>query len=116
MEVPFSGLGAALLQTQEDVGVICSGLCCTLSTVWGRDGAQEDGGLSPDGEMLKGPEKEASFHEACPAEVKTRCFHCLLQQLRFWSFLLSSVSWQSLLSQFFLKSGLTLLVHIVETS
>jgi len=74
------------------------------------------GGLNPDGEMLKGPEKEASFHEACPAEVKTRCFHCLLQQLRFWSFLLSSVSWQSLLSQFFLKSGLTLLVHIVEMS
>ena len=29
------------------------------------------------------------------AELKTRCFHFLLQQLRFWSFLLSSVSWQS---------------------
>ena len=35
-----------------------------------------------------------------PADVKTRCFHCLLQQLRFWSFLLSSVSWQSLFSVF----------------
>ena len=51
-----------------------------------------------------------------PADVKTRCFRFLLQQLIFWSFLLSSVSWQSLLSQFFLKSGLTLLVRIVETS
>ena len=51
-----------------------------------------------------------------PADVKTRFFHCLLQQLRFWSFLLSSVSWQSLFSQFFLKSGLTLLVHRVEKS
>ena len=49
-------------------------------------------------------------------EVKTRYFHCLLQQLRFWSFLLNSVSWQSLFSQFFLKSGLTLLVHRVEKS
>ena len=47
-----------------------------------------------------------------PADVKTRSFQCLLQQLRFWSFLLSSVSWQSLFSQFFLKSGLTLLVHM----
>ena len=51
-----------------------------------------------------------------PTEVKMRCFHCFLQQLRFWSFLLSSVSWQSLFLQFFLKSGLTLLVHIVEKS
>ena len=25
----------------------------------------EDGGLSPEGEMLKGAEKEASSHEAC---------------------------------------------------
>ena len=56
MEVPFSGLGAALLQTQEDVGVICSGLCCTLSTVWGMGRTLEYGGLSPEGEMLKGPE------------------------------------------------------------
>ena len=33
-------------------------------------------------------------------DVKTRCFHFLLQQLRFWSFLLTSVSWQSRFSQF----------------
>ena len=31
----------------------------------GEGRAQEDGGLSPEGEMLKGPEKEASSHEAC---------------------------------------------------
>ena len=116
MEVPFPGVGAARLQTQAGRGGHL--LRSALHTVHrlGEGRAQEDGGLSPEGEMLKGPEKEASFHEACPTEVKTRCFHCLLQQLRFWSFLLSSVSWQSLLSQFFLKSGLTLLVHIVETS
>ena len=35
-----------------------------------------------------------------PADLKMRCFHCLLQQLRFWSFLLSSVCWQSLFSVF----------------
>ena len=34
------------------------------------------------------------------ADVKRRCFHFLLQQLRFWSFLPSSVSWQSRFSQF----------------
>ena len=62
MEVPFSGLGAALLQTQEDVGVICSGLCCTLSTVWGMGRTLEYRGLSPEGEMLKGPEMAASSH------------------------------------------------------
>ena len=42
------------------------------------------------------------------AEGKTRCFHFLLQQLRIWSFLLSSVSWQSRFLQFFLKVGLSL--------
>ena len=35
-----------------------------------------------------------------PADVKTRCFHFLLQQLTFWFFLLSSVSCQSCFSQF----------------
>ena len=35
-----------------------------------------------------------------PADVKTRCFHCLLQQLTFLFFLLSSVSWQSRFLQF----------------
>ena len=35
-----------------------------------------------------------------PADVKMRCFHFLLHQLRFWSFLLTSVSWQSRFSQF----------------
>ena len=35
-----------------------------------------------------------------PADVKTRCFHFLLQQLTFLSFLLSNVSWQSRFLQF----------------
>ena len=35
-----------------------------------------------------------------PADVKTRCLHCLVQHLRFWSFLLSSVCWHSLFSVF----------------
>ena len=52
-----------------------------------------------------------------PADKKMRCFYFLLQQLTIWCFLLSSVSWQSLFSQFFfLKSGLSLLVHRVEKS
>ena len=51
-----------------------------------------------------------------PADKKMRCFHFLWQQLTLWSFLLNSVPWQSLFSQFSLKSGLTLLVHMVEKS
>ena len=67
----------------------------------GEGSAQEDGGLSPEGEMLKGPEKEASSHGAClSSRLEDEVFHYLLQQLRFWSFLLSSVSWQSLFSVF----------------
>ena len=46
-----------------------------------------------------------------PAEVKTRCFHFFPQQLRIWSVLLSSVSWQSCFLQFFLKAGLPLQLH-----
>ena len=42
-----------------------------------------------------------------PEDTKMRCFHFLLQQLRFWSFLFSSVSWQSLFSQVFLKARLS---------
>ena len=51
-----------------------------------------------------------------PADKNMRCFYFLLQQLTIWSFLFNSVPWQSLFSQFFLKSGLTLLVHRVEKS
>ena len=51
-----------------------------------------------------------------PADKKMRCFYFLLQQLTIWCFLLNSVPWQSLFLQFFLKSGLTLLVHRVEKS
>ena len=46
-----------------------------------------------------------------PEDMKMRCFHFLLQQLKFWSFLLSSVSWQSCFLQFFLKAGLSLQLH-----
>ena len=35
-----------------------------------------------------------------PADMKTRCFYFLLQQLKFWSFLLSSVYWQKVFSVF----------------
>ena len=65
MEVPFPGLGAARLQTQG--GRRSHLLRSALHTVHrlGEGSAQEDGGLIPEGEMLKGPEKEASSHEAC---------------------------------------------------
>ena len=43
-----------------------------------------------------------------PADVKMGSFHFLMQQLRFWSFLLSSVSWENHFLQFFLKAGLSL--------
>ena len=117
MEVPFPGLGAARLQTQGGRrGHLLRSVLHTVHSL-GEGRAQKDGGLSPEGEMLKGPEKEASSHEAVfPADVKTRCFHFLLQQLKFWSFLLSSVSWQSRFLQFFLKAGLSLQFPVVVQS
>ena len=65
MEVPFPGLGAARLQTQG--GRRGHLLRSALHTVHrlGEGSAQEDGGLSPEGEMLKRPEKEASSYGAC---------------------------------------------------
>ena len=65
MEVPFPGLGAARLQTQAGRGGHL--LRSALHTVHrlGQGSAQEDGGLSPEGEMLKRPEKEASSYGAC---------------------------------------------------
>ena len=70
MEVPFPGLGAARLQTQAGRGGHL--LRSALHTVHrlGERRAQEDGSLNPEGEMLKGPEKEASSHEA---SVSSRC-------------------------------------------
>ena len=117
MEVPFPGLGAARLQTQG--GRRGHLLRSALHTVHrlGEGRAQGDGGLNPEGETLKGPERRLPPMEPVfPADKKMRCFYFLLQQLTIWCFLLNSVPWQSLFLQFFLKSGLTLLVHMVEKS
>ena len=69
--------------------------------------------MSPEGEMLKGPEKEASSHGAC---LSSRREDEVLSLPPAAAEILVLSSWQSLFSQFFLKSGLTLLVHRVEKS
>ena len=51
-----------------------------------------------------------------PADEKTRCFHFLLQQLRLWSFFLSTVSWQSRFDSFHMKAGLSLQFPVVVQS
>ena len=65
MEVPFPGLGAARLQTQAGRGghLLRSALHTVhrLGEGWGPGGP----GLSPEGEMLKGPEKDCPSHGAC---------------------------------------------------
>ena len=108
MAVPFPGLGAARLQTQGGRGghLLRSALH-TVHRLWeGR--AQDHGGLSPEGEMLKGPEKEASSHGAC---LSSRREDEVLSLPPAAAEILVLSSWQSLFSQFFLKAGLSLQLH-----
>ena len=113
MEVPFPRLGAAQLQTQAGRGGhLLRSVPHTVHRLeegWGPGGR----GLSPEGEMLKGPEKEASSHGVC---LSSRREDEVLSLPPAAAEILVLSSWQSLFSQFFLKSGLTLLVHRVEKS
>ena len=65
VEVPFPGLGAARLQTQGGRGGHLLGSALHTVHRLGEGRAQEDGGLIPEGEMLKASEKEASSHRTC---------------------------------------------------
>ena len=56
------GTTADTRRTQASSAQVCAAHCPQAG---GGGGALEDRGLSPDGEMLKGPEKEASSHGAC---------------------------------------------------
>ena len=49
-------------RTRGSSAQVCAALCPQAG---GGVGTLEDGDLSPEGEMLKGPEKEASSHGAC---------------------------------------------------
>ena len=111
MEVPFPRLGAARLKTQAGRGghLLRSALHTVhrLEEGWGPGGR----GLSPEGEMLKGPEKDCPSHGACVSsrredEVLSLPFAAAEDLV-----LLSSVSWQSRFSQFLLKAGLSLQLH-----
>ena len=112
MEVPFPGLGAARLQTQAGRGghLLRSALHTVhrLGEGWGPGGP----GLSPEGEMLKGPEKDCPSHGAC---VSSRREDEVLSLPFAAAEDLVLSSQQPFLAepflQFFLKAGLSLQLH-----
>ena len=112
MEVLFPGLGAARLQTQGGRrGHLLRSALHTVHRLWeGR--AQDYGGLSPEGEMLKGPEKDCPSHGAC---VSSRCEDEVLSFPSAAAEDLVLSSQQPFLAepflQFFLKAGLSLQLH-----
>ena len=62
--LPGAG-GGTTADTRRPRGASAQVCAAHCPQAGGGGGALEDRGLSPDGEMLKGPEKEASSYVAC---------------------------------------------------